>query len=248
MKRSIALALSALLLLCLCACGNSGSRETEPPVRQTQPPVIPEGTYECDGTSVQENLENYFDNAAFIGDSVTLKLQYYNADTAALGKATFLCAGSYSVHHAVRGTLNVAYQGQEMAPEDALAACGAKKVFIMLGMNDIGLYGVDDTITTWATLVQKIREKNPGIHIFIQSGSPIYTGGEKGKLTNANMDAYNVKLEKFADENDCFYVDVASSLKDSTGGLKPEYCSDKYVHFTAKGCSVWVDVLKDYVG
>ena len=61
-------------------------------------------------------------------------------------------------------------------------------------------------------------------------------------------EAYNVKLEKFADENDCFYVDVASSLKDSTGGLKPEYCSDKYVHFTAKGCSVWVDVLKDYVG
>ena len=36
---------------------------------------------------------SWFDDAVFVGDSVTLKLSYY-ADNGSLGKAEFLCAGS----------------------------------------------------------------------------------------------------------------------------------------------------------
>lgn len=36
---------------------------------------------------------------------------------------------------------------------------GSKKVFIMFGMNDIGLYGIDDTIENMKTLTSRIKEK-----------------------------------------------------------------------------------------
>lgn len=191
---------------------------------------------------------HFFDDAAFIGDSVTLKLQYYQAEYGLFGSATFLTAGSYSVNHAVNGTMFLTYRGQQMSPEDALAACGAKKVFILLGMNDIALTGVDKAIENWGVLIQRIRAKNPDIVIYIQSGTPIFIGGEKGGLNNNRMNQYNERLKVFAAQNGCYYVDIATAMKDSNGGLRAAYCSDKFVHLTYAGCDAWTAVLRNYVG
>lgn len=197
--------------------------------------------------NVTDDLTAFFSDAAFIGDSVTLALRNYNLTTGALGNATFLCQGSYSVGHAVNNTMYLSYQGQNMTPQDALAACGAKKVFILLGMNDIALYGIDKSIENWGKMVENIKAKNPDIQIFVQSGTPIYTAGQIYDLTNANMDKYNDKLKAFAAEKGLFYVDVATPMKDSSNGLAEKYCSDKYVHLTAAGCELWVSVLKDFI-
>lgn len=189
----------------------------------------------------------FFNEAAFIGDSVTLKLRNYNTSKGVLGSTTFLCQGSYSVAHAVNNTMYLKYQGAEVTPQDALAACGAKRVFILLGMNDIALHGIDKTIENWGKLVSNIREKCPDMEIYIQSGTPIYKEGERGKLNNQNMDKYNVQLKAFAAANNCTYIDVNASFKDSAGGLAEKYCSDAYVHFTDAACQLWVKILMEYV-
>lgn len=216
--------------------------------------------YTCSGCGASYREYNFpstgdtafFDDAAFIGDSVTLKLKNYHLKTGILGGTTFLCAGSYSMAHALGDTLQrdrvwISYQGQNMYPEDALKACGAKKVFILLGMNDIALYGIDDTLERWDRLVSRIREKNPDIQIYIQSGTPIYTAGQIGYLNNNQVDKYNARLVTFAQESGCVYIDIATPMKDSSNGLKEEYCSDAYVHFTDAACKLWVDILKNAV-
>lgn len=190
---------------------------------------------------------DYFDDAAFIGDSVTVKLQYYNNANSALGKATFLCMSSYSLTHAVNGTMDLTFRGRVMTPQDALALCKAKKVFILLGMNDIGYIPIDTCMENWKKLVDNIREKNPKIKIFIQSGTPIFLAGQTSTLTNARMDEYNGELKKFAKANDCRYIDIASPMKDNNNSLKAEYCSDNYVHMSDAGCVVWVDALKNSI-
>ncbi len=189
----------------------------------------------------------FFNESAFIGDSVTLKLRNYNTSKGVLGNTTFLCQGSYSVAHAVNDTMYLNYQGSEITPQDALAACGAKRVFILLGMNDIALHGIDKTMENWAALVANIRSKCPEIEIYVQSGTPIYLAGEIGSLNNANMDKYNLRLQAFAAENGCTYVDVNTPFKNSSGGLAGAYCSDQYVHFTDAACQLWVKILMEYV-
>jgi len=192
----------------------------------------------------------FFNDAAFIGDSVTLALRNHCMTSGALGNATFLCVGSYSVNNAVTNGLYLTYQGQQMTPHDALAACGAKKVFIMLGMNDIALFGdksIDKAMENWQTMLARILEKNPGIQIYIQSATPIFTAGQKGNLNNARMDQYNARLQAFAQENGYHYIDIASHMKDSTNGLAAQYCSDSYVHLTVEGCKLWVSILKSSV-
>ena len=184
-----------------------------------------------------------------MGDSITLGLYNYcmqNKD--ALHGARFLCAGSYAVRHAIdkvggNNVISVSYQGQKMRPEDALAAMGAKRVFIMLGLNDIA-FGIDWTMGNWKTLIKNIRSKCPDIEIYIQSGTPLYKGN--GALNNTNMDKYNVKLEQFCKDNGCYFVNVAETLKNSQGILRQDYCSDSYCHLNYSGIKAWIAYLKTY--
>lgn len=241
-----ALALSVCLLFGACGAEEDtpatdmpsttdtvATEPTEEPTQPTLPPVTP---------------ETFFNESAFIGDSVTLKLRNYNAETSALYNTTFLCQGSYSVAHAVNDTMFISYQGSDMTPQDALKACGAKRVFILLGMNDIALWGIDTTMENWAKLVSNIRSVCPDMEIYIESGTPIYLSGEIGSLNNQNMDKYNVRLQEFAKQNGCQYIDVNTPFKDANGGLAEAYCSDAYVHFTDTACKLWVDILMKQVG
>ena len=201
---------------------------------------------------IQTVDSSFFDDAVFIGDSISLKLSYYAASSGELGNAKFLVVGSYSVCNAIDDGLSLTYQGTTYKNvEEALAATGAKKLFIMLGMNDIarGDYGyVDGAIKNWGTLVDMLRSTCPDITIYIQSMTPVWTGGEKGRLNNTNVDDYNAKLEVFAANNGCKFINVAPYMKDSTGGLATEFCSDSYVHLTNAGAQTWIKVLKAYTG
>ena len=249
-----------------CACGDSYRDQQTEALHHDETTQIVEATdeapgytlYSCSRCGAQHKEKftytaltptDFFDDAAFVGDSITMGLRNYHMNRGyPLGNVTFLCQGSYSVDHAVNDTMFISYQGQDMTVQDALAACGAKKVFIQLGMNDIALHGVDKTLENWGTMIGNIRKKLPDIVIYIQSGTPIFTAGQIGGLNNQRMDAYNERLKVFAQENSCFYVDIATDMKDASNGLKEQYASDNYVHLTYSACALWTKILKNYIG
>lgn len=217
-------------------------------------PVVPKDQSDYSGEAVlappaiTADTASYFDDAIFIGDSISLKLSYYAESTGELGDAIFLVSGSYALRHAIEGTMDVYFQGKEMSPADAIAASKAKKVFVMLGMNDLNVYGVDETVEKWGIFINDIKEKNPDVSICIQSMTPIYAGGESGVLTNENVNDYNEKLKVFARENGCCFMDIASFMKDSSGALASDYCSDNFVHLTDAGAKAWSNALNAYAG
>ena len=233
------------------------TKPTDPTDPSTQPTDPSSSTNPVD-------LEKFFSESVFIGDSVTLKLRNYCVTHPdALYGAKILCAGSYAVRHAITepepgnsNIVSITYQGAEVRPEDALAQIGAKRVFIMLGMNDIA-FGVDYTLNNWKILIDNIRAKNPDIEIYIQSGTPIHASKDRDgyKLNNANMDIYNQRLQEFCQTNGCYYVELNSYFKDANGDLADAYCSDPYsasnpngqgCHFTDAGVELWIRLLKDF--
>ena len=217
---------------------------TVPPPANSREPVTAAPTDQTVSAS-------FFDDAVFVGDSISLKLSHYAASTGLLGNAKFLTVGSLGVHNAVNDhpDTRVSYQGVRYTNlEEAVAATGAKKVFIMFGMNDIGYYGIDSTMNMWSTLLSLIRGACPDVTIYIQSMTPVWTGGEKGRLNNTNVVKYNEKLKAFASANGCKFINIHPYMLDSTGGLATMYCSDKYVHLTNAGAKTWIAVLKAYTG
>lgn len=198
---------------------------------------------------------SYLDDAVFIGDSVTLKLKNYvtikrKTNPGYFGKAQFLAAGSMGSGNALQplksNSIHPSYNGKKALLEDSVAAMGAKKVYIMLGANDIGLYGVNDSADNMAKLLAKISAKSPNAKLFVQSATPIIKEQQMTNLNNPNLAAYDKKLKDLCEQKGYYFIDVASVMRDKEGNLPREYCSDPNdlgIHFTDKACEVWIDYI-----
>ena len=199
---------------------------------------------------------SFFDDAVFVGDSVSLRLYYYcQSHQGVLGKAQFLTSGSLGSGNALTDiseeSVHPSYQGEKMLIEDGVKAIGAKKVFIMLGMNDIALYGIDDSVKNMETLIERILEKSPDAQIYLQSMTPMLENTQKKSLNNANIEIYNEDLKTLCQEKGYHFVDVASVMKLDDGSLIPEYCSDPEdmgIHFTDAGAEAWISYLLENAG
>ena len=276
-KRIVAILAACLLLFsgCVSSDGKDESSESSTPSQSSEVSQITSSSQQEDsqasessessaessesGTDSSEPSEptsgpvetSFYDDAVFIGDSVSLRLDMYcQAHQGALGKAQFLTAGSLGSGNALEkvtsDSVHPYYQGEHMSVEDGVKASGAKKVFIMLGMNDVGLYGVEDSVKNMETLTERILEKNPDAEIYLQSMTPMLTGHERKVLNNENLDKYNAGLKELAKEKGYHFADVASVMKQEDGSLKPEYCSDPEgmgIHFTDAGAEAWIDYL-----
>lgn len=199
---------------------------------------------------------SWFDNAAFIGDSVSLGLEYYQNSTHALGNATMLCAGSFNAINALlpvsSTSLHPSYKGVKRLLEDNIKACGAKNVYIMLGMNGL-TYPIDYTMERTERMVDNILKKNPHVNIIMQSVTPItnnsYLIDEYG-FSNSRVNQFNERIKELCARRKWYYIDVGSAMKDSTGALRTDFCSDNYgmgIHVTNEACKAWVQYLKTHV-
>ena len=201
-------------------------------------------------------VDSYFDDTVFVGDSVTQKLQQYVAekrksgDSTLLGNARFIAVQSLGTHTALADvsekSLHPTVRGTKMTIESALASLGAKKVYIMLGMNDVAVSGMQTSVSNMLKFLQRIQSEVPGIEIFVQSATPRLSGSQP---TTEQLFEYNLRVyEELLKLNDprIHFVDVAYAMRDDTGKLYEDYCSDKTgmaLHFTNAGCQKWVEYL-----
>ena len=196
---------------------------------------------------------SYFDDVVFVGDSISEGLNYYEAANDVLGKAKFLTSVSLGSTNALwdvsERSVHPRWNGQKMKIEDAIPLTGAKKVYIMLGMNDIISVGVDKSIQNFTTLCNKILKKSPNVQLYVESVTPRTNQGAKsdnGPLNNKSITAYNKKLSALCQTRGWYFINVAEVMFDSTGYLNRSYCSDPNgmgMHFAYAGCKVWVDYL-----
>lgn len=199
---------------------------------------------------------SWFDDAVFIGDSVSVGLENYQNSTKALSKATMLCSVSFNAINALLPvsptSLHPKYKGVKRLLEDNVKACGAKNVYIMLGMNGL-TYPVDYTMERTERMVDNILKKNPHVNIIMQSVTPMtnnsYLISQYG-YSNNRINQFNERIKKLCAKRKWYYIDVGSALKDSNGALRTDFCSDNYgmgIHVTNKACAAWVEYLKTHV-
>lgn len=188
----------------------------------------------------------WFDDAVFLGDSISFTLEKQCEATGELGEALFMNESSFNVRSAVWGYLQLWYQGNTYTPEDVLPLTGAKKAFFMLGINDVGQDGgIEQTMELWEELIANIRETCPDLQIFLQSCLPMYYASEYETLNNDIINEYNAQLRAFCEENGLIFVDLADYFRDETGGVAERFTSDHYVHINFDAAALWVEQLKN---
>ncbi len=254
-KKNLLFILLTALLLGGCAASvpaesaaptpeNSAVTEITPP---PTPAPTPEPTPSPEPTPDLSPLpDEWFADAVIVGDSVSSTLEKQCIKTGDLGDVQFIVIISYSVHNAVSGEIQVWIEGKPYSLEDAVALLGANKVFIMMGVNDIALYGgVDKTMQYWETLVARIQERNPRTVLFIESCLPVTCREEYDIWNNDIIDDYNERLRALCEETGCVYVDLAHYFKDENNGMEVSLTWDYRCHVNYEGAALWIEQLRN---
>lgn len=229
----------------LLTSGESGGLQEEPPAFD---PLVP---------ASQAVDPQWFADAAFVGDSVSVMLELYNGSAGALGTPAFFCAESLSQTNALSYTAGNPRlpeypkgSGQRPAVADGVASSGAKKVYLMLGMNCIS-GGVDRACQDLVTLVGEIQARLPDTAILIESVTPMTADSPRadGALNNTTIQAFNDQMKQICQEKEWYFVNIAEAVSDENGFLRADFSGDKAmgIHFNYSGAEAWANYLLTHV-
>ena len=187
---------------------------------------------------------SYFNDAIFIGDSRTLGI----SDYAGLDEADFYCDSGMTVLKLFDAG-GVTYQktGKKEDLNQVLHQKQYGKVYIMLGMNDLGYGTTDMYLERYRKTVDKIREWQPDAIIYIMAN--LHVSREKNKpeteFNNININDKNAASALLANGTDIFYLDANPLFTDSEGFLNSELTFDG-VHLYAKHYDAWREFLLEH--
>ena len=181
---------------------------------------------------------SYFDDALFIGDSRTVGLYEYGG----LGNAEVFAHSGMSIYKVFNEEFEL-QSGEKVTLETALQTKQFGKIYIMLGINELG-YDFDQTVERFNEAIALIRELQPDALIFIQANLHITNAkSEDSELfNNTNIDLFNQAVGELADGKNIFYLDVNPLYDDEEGGLSEEFTTD-HAHILGKYYVDWVDFI-----
>lgn len=217
------------------ATEQAGTPEEEP-VPEAEEPVwagpVPEGG------PVEDT---YFDDAVFLGDSRTDGFRLYSG----LTHGAFLYATGATVESVF--TKAVETPAGKLPLLDALKTMDCGKIYLMLGVNELGWNGTDIFRTQSEKLLRRLREDHPDAEIVIQSLLPVSAAkdAEGRYVNNDRINAYNQVWMELAQTYDAAYLNVAEAVAGEDGKLPEELCFDG-VHLNPSGCRLWLDYLRTH--
>lgn len=195
----------------------------------------------------REAVDNsYFSDAAFVGDSRTHGFLLYSG----IGAGENLTSNGLSIFKlGSKKTLNIG--GEDYTLLEALALKEYGKVYLSLGVNELGVYNDDGFYDSYCAAIDAIRAVQPNAVIYIQGLIPLNEkqikeyNGNKYNLTNDHLRVYNDLMKKTAEEKRVVFLDLYSEFADENGSL-PEGVSRDGVHLKKDACRQWLEYLKTH--
>ena len=168
-------------------------------------------------------------NTVFVGNSITNMHEWWEA---------FGSEGNI-VNRGVWGT----FIGETVQHIEAVAMGKPKKVFFMVGTNDLGKNGsrnIDDIIENTRIMVERLQKVSPATEIYIQGILPsVYN------RVIEQLEETNERLKELCDEYGITYIDLWDDLfsltQDNTHTLDG-------LHMKASGYQIWTNKIQEYVG
>ncbi len=189
--------------------------------------------------------DSYFDDAVFIGDSRTVGMYEYSGLEET---STFYASTGLTIYKMFDSAIvSVPGQKKKITVEEALSEKQFAKIYLMIGINEMGTGTVESFMKTYGEAVQHLRELQPDAIIYLQAIMKVTTErSEQGDyITNEGIDARNEEIAKLADDKTIFYLDVNPYICDETGGMVASYTYDG-VHLKARYIPIWLDFLKEH--
>lgn len=170
------------------------------------------------------------EDIVFIGNSITNMHEWWEA---------------FGSNHNIKNRgVSGAITDEGLANIEAVAAGKPKKVFFMLGTNDLGTSGintVEHVIQNMTLMVERLQKVSPSTEIYIQSILPSTSGLRTLEIEQATNEA----LQQLCNEKQITYIDLWDDMMAITSGTT---LSLDGLHLCASGYKIWCDKIAQHVG
>ncbi len=193
-----------------------------------------------------EPVDNtYFQDAAFVGDSRTDGFLIYSG----IGCGENLTSNGLSIFKLAEKKA-IERDGVSYTLLEALALKEYSKVYLSLGVNELGIYDDEGFYQSYCKAIDAIRSAQPNAVIYIQGLIPLNetvireTGG-RDYLRNDRLLVYNDLMKKAAQDKQVAFLDLNPEFTDETGQL-PADASKDGVHLRGSYCKLWLEYLRTH--
>lgn len=222
------------------------SPDSSQPQEPVQATVSPSGYDFSSPAPESDPVENdYFQDAAFIGDSRTDGFLIYSG----IGCGENLTSNGLSIFK-LEEKKALTIDGKKYTMLEALARKQYGKVYISLGVNELGYYDDQGFYDAYCRAIDSIRASQPNAVIYIQGLIPlnedvIASTGGASYLKNDHLLIYNDLMKKAAEEKQVVFLDLNPAFTGPDGQL-PADASKDGVHLSKAYCQQWLDYLKTH--
>lgn len=181
-------------------------------------------------------------NVAFIGDSRT---QAFLAYTGLKNVVDYSNVG-LMVNTAITKKFVTNSKGEKTTILEDLKTKNIDKIYIMLGINELGWIYSNIFIQKYEELIDKIKAVKPNCEIIIQSILPVTkTKSDNDKIhNNPKVKEYNDLIKQMANRKQIEFIDLTPNFVDKSGNL-PEKASSDGIHLNKEYCLKWLECLKN---
>lgn len=237
---ALVIVIVVLLAISLVSCILGGDSDPASPSAAPDNPKAPVESVEPtpDPLAFRQAPDGYFDDALFIGDSRTVGIQQCGG----IDSATYFCSVGMSVYGVRYESVDISGLGS-VTLQTLLQSKTFGKVYIMLGINDIG--GDLPTLAgNYQKVIDLVREYCPDAVIYVEANIHVSANpAAVASVNNTNINAFNELLKELCDGKTVFYLDVNPVFDDAQGNLGDEYSSDG-IHFSAQYYKQWADWIR----
>lgn len=226
--------------------GNPTSKTDKPddnrPAETTQGSAVSEKENGSGETSweIPPNPQEYLADTLFIGDSRTSSLMEY----AGWDTAQFYVKYGLTIWDVLEAKIVESEEGK-ISVEEALQKENFGKIYIMLGINELGRGTAETFAEQYKKVVERIKQLQPETVIVVEAIMHVTAekDAEETYINNAEINARNTAIKKMAEEEGICWLDVNMVTDDEdTGCLTSAYSFDG-VHLKVKYLDVWKDFI-----
>ncbi len=167
-------------------------------------------------------MEDYFDNALFIGDSRMVGFSIYRK----YPNATYFCYQSASAFNILDTEMDVEGYGN-VKLTDLLTLHKFDKIYITLGINSTAT-GIPNHSSHYKSLLDVVTITQPQAIVYLMANMHVTDeiNTNNVQVNNYNINLVNDFIKKFADNRQMFYLDPNEMYDDENGNLIKELTSD----------------------
>lgn len=204
--------------------------------------IVSESGITSGSAVTEESKEPFtFENTLFIGDSRTEGLLLNTG----LTEATFYAVRGLSVSNIyTKEFLRTADSSEKITIMKALEGKQFRKIYLMLGVNELGWASDQAFIDCYAKLIGDIQTLQPEAEIVIQSILPVTKEKSDNDdiYNNENIYRFNGLIQTMTEELDVIYADLVPAVAAEDGSLPADGAADG-VHLTKSYYQKWLDYL-----